>query len=150
MKNLLLFGFIFLQGFVSLNAQDQKTTAPAAPGINDQEVRKITETLTAKYSLDADQAKQMYTIQARKARNMAQIAAFQDSNPALYRSKVSNIQTGTLANIRRILHTKEQVALYQKTQAELRTLRNQKQKEMVAKKASKEAIETALLELYAE
>lgn len=150
MKNLLLFGIILLQSIVSLNAQDQKTTAPAAPDFNDQEVRKITEQLSTKYNLSADQAKQMYTVQARKARNMAQIAAFKDSDPALFRAKMANIQKGTLANIRRILNNKEQVDLYQKTQAEMRVLRNQKQKEMVAKKASKEAIETALLDIYAE
>jgi hypothetical protein len=140
---------VLLQGNMTLNAQDTKTTAPTQT-TNDQLVRKATEALTAKYTLNADQAKQMYTIQLRKAKNLEQITIFQSSDPALYRAKAQNIQKSTVANIRRILQTKEQVAIYQKTQADLRVLRNKKQKELVGKKASKEEIETALLEIYAE
>jgi len=117
---------------------------------NDQEIRRATEALTAKYKLNADQAKQMYTIQLRKAKNVAQIAAFQNSDPALYRAKMQNVQKGTLASIRRILNTKAQVDLYQKTQADLRVLRSKKQKELATKKASKETVEIALLAIYAE
>ena len=96
---------------------------------NDQEIRKATEVLTAKYTLNADQAKQMYTIQLRKAKNVAQITSFQNSDPALYRAKMQNVQNGTLASIRRILNTKAQVDLYQKTQAELRNQRAQKREQ---------------------
>ncbi len=138
-----------LQCSMALNAQETKTTAPTQT-TNDQLVRKATEALTAKYSLNADQAKQMYTIQLRKAKNLEQIVPFQSSDPALYSAKTQNIQKSTVANIRRILQTKEQVAIYQKTQADLRILRNKKQKELVGKKASKEEIETALMEIYAE
>ena len=144
---MLFFLFLALQGGFALNAQKLETTT--APAVNDQEVRKATEALTAKYSLNADQAKQMYTIQLRKQKNTAEIAALQNSDPALYRAKAQNVQKGTLASIRRILNTKEQVELYQKTQSEVRVLRNKKQKELAAK-ASKEAVEMALLAIYAE
>ncbi|MBC7777334.1 MAG: hypothetical protein H7246_18015 [Phycisphaerae bacterium] len=129
-----------------MNAQ----TAAPAPSTNDQEIRKATEALTKKYVLNADQAKQMYTIQLRKAKNMAEITAFQSSDPALYRAKAQNVQKGTLASIRRILNSQAQVELYQKTQSDLRALRNKKQKELAGKKASVEEVETALLAIYAE
>jgi len=149
MNKTFFFLLVLLQGSMALNAQETKTTAPTS-ATNDQLIRKTTEVLTAKYSLNADQAKQMYTIQLRKAKNLEQIAAFQNSDPALYRAKAQNVQKSTVANIRRILHTKAQVEIYQKTQADLRVLRNKKQKELAGQKASKEAIETALLEIYAE
>ena len=81
---------------------------------------------------------------------MAQITAFKDSDPALYRTKALNVQKSTLANIRAILNTKEQVDLYQKTQSEIRSLRNKKQKELSGKKASKAEVDTAVLAIYAE
>ncbi len=155
---------LLLSGALTLNAQ-QKSAAPSeaihpakaqqtgetSPTNDfDQEARKSTEILTAKYKLTADQAKQLYTIQVRKQKNLAQIASLQTSEPALYRAKVHNVQTGTLSSLRNILQSKEQVVLYQKTQSEIRVLRNKKQKELNASKASKEDIETALLDLYAE
>jgi hypothetical protein len=148
--NKFLFSLILLLlGGASLQAQQTEATA-APTGINDPEIRKATEALTAKYQLNADQAKQMYTIQVRKAKNLAQIESLKSSDPALYRAKVQNVQKGTLANIQRILTTKDQVALYKKTQSDLRVQRNKKQKELVGKNASKEAIENALLDIYAE
>lgn len=149
MKKLLFFLLIFLQGGFAVNAQQTVTAAPV-PGTNNQEIRKATEVLSAKYSLNADQAKQMYTIQVRKAKNLAEIADYQNSDPPLFRAKTQNVQKSTLGNIRRILNTKIQVDLYQKTQAEIRELRNKKQKELVSNKASKAEIETALLGIYAE
>jgi preprotein translocase subunit SecF len=148
--NKLLFSLLLLVlGGQALNAQKTETTA-APTATNDQEIRKATEALTAKYQLNADQAKQMYTIQARKAKNLAQIESLKSSDPALYRAKVQNVQKGTLANIQRILNTKDQVALYKKTQSDLRVQRNKKQKELVGNNASREAIENALLAIYAE
>ena len=143
MKNIVFFLFLLTQSLVPMQAQTAGIT-------NDQEIRKATEALTAKYALNADQAKQMYTIQLRKAKNMAEIANFESADPALYRAKAQNVQKGTLASIRRILNTKAQVDLYQKTQAELRIQRSKKQKELSTKNASKAELETALLAIYAE
>jgi hypothetical protein len=124
--------------------------APTSTTASDLELRKATEALVSKYSLNADQAKQMYQIQQRKNRNMAQIAALQSSDIALYHTKWLNVQKGTWASIRRILNTKEQVAIYQKTQSELRGLRNAKRKELTLQKIAKEAIASAELAIYAE
>ncbi len=150
MKKSLFFLLLLLQSGFVLNAQKTESAAPAPTTSNDQEIRKATEALTAKYKLNADQAKQMYTIQVRKSKNMAQIAAFQTSDPALYRAKVQNVQKGTLASIQRILNTKAQVDLFRKTQADIRVLRSKKQKELSTQKASKAAVETALLAIYIE
>lgn len=151
MKKALFSIVLLLQGILSVHAQDIKTSAPSpSTSSSDQEIRKATEQLTAKYSLNADQAKQAYIVLVRKDKNMAQIASFKDSDPALYLAKAQNIQKGTLASIRRILNSKEQVEIYQKTQAEIRVLRNKKHKELAAKKATKAEIETALLAIYAE
>lgn len=142
-----LFLLLFTLFAIAANAQKQENQA--AP-LSDQEIRQVTATLTDKYKLNADQAKQMYTIQVRKQKNLASIAALQASDPALYRVKLQNVQSGTLASIRRILNTKEQVTLYSKTQGEMRAKRNKTQKEMQSAKAPKEAIDTALLAIYAE
>ncbi|MDX1913710.1 MAG: hypothetical protein SFV22_19600 [Saprospiraceae bacterium] len=149
MKKILATLFTLAFG-VSLFAQKQESATPVKSSVNDQEIRKETEALTIKYNLSADQAKQMYTIQQRKAKNLADIAPLQTSDPALYRSKVKNVQTGTLASIRRILRSKDQVDLFEKTKSEIRVLQSKKQKELAAKKATREEIENALLAIYAE
>lgn len=127
-----------------------QTAATVAGAPSDAEVRKTTDALVLKYNLNADQAKQMYKIQQRKNRNMAEIAGLQSSDMALYQVKSHNVQTGTWESIRRILNTKEQVELYRKTQGEIRGQRNAKRKELTKQKATKEAIETAVLAIYAE
>jgi hypothetical protein len=129
---------------IALQAQTDKS-APS-----DEAVRKTTETLVAKYKLNADQAKQMYTIQVRKNRNMASIASLETTDQALYLAKWANVQKGTLSSIRRILKNKEQVDLYNKTQGEIRSLRGQKRKELSVQKATKNAVEYAVLAIYAE
>src|SRR5690349_6917310 len=124
--------------------------APADASVSDQEIRKNTEALVLKYGLNADQAKQMYRIQKRKYRNMAEIAGFQATDVALYQAKWQNVQKGTWTSIRSILKSKEQVEIYRKTQAGLRGQRNEKRREMVAKKAPAQAVEAAVLAIYAE
>ncbi len=144
--------FLLLGAAISMQAQKVEA-APAAPGVtgvNDVEVRKATEALASKYQLNADQAKQMYTVQLRKAKNLAQIESLKSSDPALYLAKVQNVQKSTLSGIRKILNNKEQVELYQKTQGEIRVARNKMQKEMAAKKASQQEINAALIGIYAE
>ncbi len=116
----------------------------------DPAIRTATEALVAKYSLNADQAKQVYQIQQRKNRNMAEIAAFQTSDLALYQAKLLNVQKGTWTSIRQVLNTKVQVEIYRKTQAELRALRNAKRQELTAQKAAREVVESAVLAIYAE
>lgn len=151
MNKLTLFFLFSISCSIALSAQEaSKSTAPSSPSIDETSVAQSTNALVTKYSLNPEQAQKMYTIQARKARNLAQIESLQSTNPALYRAKVQNVQKATLANIQQVLLTQEQKNLYQKTQSELRILRNKKQKEMATMNAPKEEIELALLAIYAE
>lgn len=127
----------------------QSAATPVDPA-QETAAREATERLVAKYQLDADQAKQMYTIQLRKQRNTAEIAGFKTSDVALYRAKVKSLQKGTLASIRGMLHTKSQVDLYQQTQITVRTQQSDKRKELMLQQKSKEEIEAALLDIYSE
>lgn len=125
--------------------------SPATPNpAHETAARAATDLLAVKYKLDADQTKQMYTIQLRKQRNTAEILPLQTENPDLYRAKVQSLRKGTLASIRGVLHTKEQVDIYQKTQISVRSLQADKRKEMMGQQRSKEEIEAALLDIYSE
>ncbi len=154
-----LFFVLFCALLVHLAAAQQtpnspstgKPEAPALKGpITDPAARSATEQLAIKYTLNADQTKQMYTVQVRKLRNLKQIVELKTTNLALYKSKLQSLQSNTLVSVRRILNTKEQVAIYQKTQDDLRTQRAKKREEMLRQNADRAAIEIALLEIYAE
>lgn len=144
----LRFYILFLCLFVGQLLLGQ-SGVPAANS-SDAEIRKNTEALVSKYSLNADQAKQMYHVQVRKNSQIAKLADLQSSDLALYQSKYGSLQKGTWAGIRRILNTKAQVDIYQKTQNEVQALRKAKRKELANQKTSKEAIEAAVLAIYAE
>ena len=148
---LLLF---FIAGSIAVSAQKIESKPPAASDNNssagDAVAREATEKLVTKYTLNADQAKQMYTIQQRKQRNLAGIEPLKTSDRSRYLSKLESQQKGTLTSIRRTLHSKEQLALYQKTQAHIRTKRAEKRKELLLAKSSKEDIQAVLLEIYEE
>ncbi|MBU6340044.1 MAG: hypothetical protein KGS48_00995 [Bacteroidetes bacterium] len=135
----------FLMLLQSLAAQS------ASPSSANQDVaRDATDALVKKYNLNADQSKQMYQIQQRKQRNLADIQADKTSNSALYGAKLQAIQKGTLNSIRGVLNNKAQVDLYNKTQAEVRRKKADKRKELMVKKSSKAEIDAAMLEIYAE
>lgn len=106
--------------------------------------------METKYGLNSDQTKKMRTIQARKLRNLAEIEVYKTSNPALYRAKLESIQKGTQNSIRRMLNTKEQQTIFQKTMAEQRRLRQAKREELSAQGASKEVVDAAVLDIYLE
>lgn len=152
MKQLLALALFLTLGSASALAQKVEAQSPSDKNDSPTDVvaREAADKLSTKYSLNADQAKEMYTVQQRKQRNLGQIAALEASNRSLYLSKLESLQKGTLASIRRILRTKEQVDLYQKTQAEVRTQRAAKRKELTGKNLSKEDMQAAVLEIYAE
>jgi hypothetical protein len=135
---------------IAFQATAQQSSAATPNPAHEKAAREATDLLAAKYRLDADQSKQMYTIQLRKQRNTAEILPIKAENPALYHAKVKSLQKGTLASIRRILHTKEQVDLYQKTQVSVRSQQAEKRKALMAQQVSKEEIEVALLDIYSE
>jgi hypothetical protein len=139
-------------GALAAQSPAPKPTKSTAPLSAEREAtaRQATDALATKYTLSADQAKQMYTVQVRKQRNLAEIESLKTTNLAQYQAKVGSIQRGTLAGIRRILNNKAQVDLYQQTQAGVRNQKAVKRKELMAQKASKTDIEAALLDIYAE
>jgi hypothetical protein len=145
MKNL-FFVFFFSLMTLQISAQTSKTqTAP-----NDALAKELTEKITVKYAMNAEQAKKVYEIQARKQRNMEQIAKLKSENPKLYLAKIESIQNGTLASIKRTLKTKEQMDIFNKTMVETRNKKAEKRKELMQNSANKEAIEAAMLEIYFE
>jgi hypothetical protein len=142
---------LFLITSVAVSAQKVEAKPPSSPSAStDPVVRETTDKLVTKYTLNADQAKEMYTVQQRKQRNLGEIASLQTSNRSLYLSKIESLQKGTLSSIRRILRTKEQVDLYDKTQTDVRTQRSAKRKELTSKNLSKEDMQAAMLEIYQE
>lgn len=150
MKQFIALALFFLTT-AAVSAQQTETKPSAGnPSANESTAREATDKLITKYTLNADQAKGMYTIQQRKLRNLGEIAPLQTSNRTLYLSKLENLQKGTLSSIRRLLRTKEQVDLYNKTQADTRILRATKRKELTSKNLSKDDLQAALLEVYAE
>ncbi|MBK9336506.1 MAG: hypothetical protein IPM98_07905 [Lewinellaceae bacterium] len=112
--------------------------------------REAADVLAKKYSLDAVQAENMYTVQVRKQKNLTEIVGLQASDPALYHAKLASVQQGTLASIRRVLTTKAQRDLFQQTQSEQRRLRGEKRREMEAQGDDPFAMEAAVLAIYME
>lgn len=152
MKQILALALFFISTAIC-TAQDVKALPPSAnktASTNEAAAREATDKLVAKYTLNADQAKEMYVVQQRKQRNLGEIAALQTSNRSLYLAKLESVQKGTLSGIRRILRSKEQVELFNKTQTEVRTQRSVKRKELSAQNLPKEDVQAALLEIYAE
>ncbi|MEO6758352.1 MAG: hypothetical protein ABIO24_02780, partial [Saprospiraceae bacterium] len=106
MKQALAILLLAFLNIAALSAQsNQPSTKPPPPAPTNPLAVQATEALTAKYTLTADQAKQVYQVQARKLRNQQELAALKTSDPALYRTKLAHLQSGTLGSIVRILHT---------------------------------------------
>jgi hypothetical protein len=145
MKNT-FFVLLFSVFSMQLMAQSANIQTVSADVLAKETTIKITE----KYHLNADQAKQIYKIQARKLRNLEQIAVLQSENPKMYLAKLESVHNGTLASIKRTLKTQEQMDVFNKTMAEIRNKKAVKRKEMMTQSATKEAIEAALIDIYFE
>jgi len=146
--------FFFL-GLLASSFAGAQSTDDATPPIETatdapDPAREAAARLTEKYTLDAEQATEVYTIQLRKQQNLAEIESLKTQNPPLYFNKLKSIQRGTQASIRRVLKTQAQQDLFQKTLAEQRRLRAEKQRELQAKGLSPLAIEEAVLDIYFE
>jgi hypothetical protein len=145
MKNII---FVLLFSVCTLQLMAQSTKIQVAP--NGALAKELTEKITLKYALTTEQATKVYEIQARKQRNMEEIAVLQTENPKLYLAKIESIHNGTLASIKRTLKTKEQMDIFNKTMVETRNKKAEKRKELIAKSASQDAIEAALVDIYFE
>ena len=147
MKSILFITSFVLSLCVNIFAQ---TTTTAQNSVVETAARTSTDLLSKKYNLNEDQSKRMMTIQVRKLTNLAQIESLKTTDNTKYFQKLKNIQSGTLGSIRRLLVGNEQMAIYQKTQAELRTEKAKKRKQMAGKGLSKAEIDQALLDIYVE
>lgn len=114
----------------------------------EQLVQEDTEKMVAFYELDANQTKQMQVIQARKYRNLAEIASLEATDRQLYLKKLKSIRQGTLASTKRLLR-KDQLPKLQEVMMERRKQESAVIKSLKAEGKSKEAIEQALLEMEA-
>ena len=150
MKQLLAF-LLFLAGTSALaqTAPAPASTASVTPLGNDA-IHKATDQLATKYLLDGGQIAKVQKIQARKLRSLDEIAPLKNTDPAKYNVKLQNLQRGTLASLRRLLTTEAQLALYQKTQSDVRAKRAEMRKIMLGKGASNDEILAAELAIYAE
>ncbi len=144
----------FIAGSVAVSAQKVESKPPVSAGNastpNDAIAREAAEKLVAKYNLNADQAKQVYTIQQRKQRNLSEIEPVKTTDRNLYLAKLESLQKGTLSSIRRLLRTKDQIDLYQKTQSDIRVKRAEKRQELIKAQKAKDDIQAAVLEIYEE
>lgn len=151
MKNILLFSvFLFLLGHNSSAQQAAVAVPTEVADATKAAAQAATDQLAAKYSLSADQAKKMYAVQLRKLGNIAEVAPLRQTDPAKFLAKSNAIQTGTLGSIQRILNSKEQLAIFQRTQSEVRVLKAAKRKELLTQKVATLEIDTALLDIYQE
>ncbi|MEN0002724.1 MAG: hypothetical protein AAF798_01225 [Bacteroidota bacterium] len=115
----------------------------------DARVVKDTEAMVKYYDLDETQAQKMEVIQARKYRNLADIASLEQSDRTLYLRKLKSIRTGTWASTRRILR-EDQMQPYNDLLIERRRKESAFIKEQKATGKTKAEIELALLELEVE
>ncbi|MCB0527520.1 MAG: hypothetical protein KDC61_09215 [Saprospiraceae bacterium] len=156
MKQLFACALFLITSLAAVSAQSVEANPPAdkkkstQTEASENEARAAAEALANKYDLNADQAKQVYAVQQRKLRNLSEIEPLKAEKRNIYLSKLESLQQGTLTSLRKILRTKEQIALYDQTQKDMRIKRAEKRKEMMLEKASKEDIQAAMLDIYEE
>lgn len=100
-----------------------------------------------KFNLTIAQTEKMQSIEARKLKNLAEIEPLKTANPAKYRLKLANVQTGWRGSLRHLLASKEQMAIYNRRLVEIRELKAAKELELKARNAPKTEIDDALLEI---
>lgn len=117
--------------------------------LNKDAIRKATDETVALYNLDEKQAANMYVIQERRFRNLAEIEPLKEQDYQLYLQKRKAIRSGTEGSLNRMLDEGQRKIF----NAQL--LERRKRKSVFIKKlrlqgASKEEIQTALLEYEVE
>ncbi|MEL6833976.1 MAG: hypothetical protein AAFP77_13370 [Bacteroidota bacterium] len=91
---------LFVLAGSSLWAQDR------SPAIEEAVARQ-----TAHFELRPDQVEQMYVIEERRARNLAEIEVLRESDYRLYLQKKQDIRTHIDGNIRQILDKEQRMTL---------------------------------------
>lgn len=112
---------------------------------NDANIQQTVQELSARYQLDEAQQKEMYTIQARQQRNLAEIEVLKESDHQTYLAKKRSIRVNTTHSIRRIL-TEQQRPILEQELVEFRKETSELIRQYRAEGRSKEEIEQLLLE----
>ena len=125
---------LFVLAGSSLWAQDR------SPAIEEAVAKQ-----TAHFELRPDQVEQMYTIEERRARNLAQIEVLRESDYRLFLQKKQDIRTHIDGNIRQILD-KEQRMILDEDLRQYRLTTSNLIRQMQEQGKPKEEIELMLLE----
>jgi cysteinyl-tRNA synthetase len=105
---------------------------------------------SSKYDLDEGQQARALKIAQRKSKQLTQIAPLKETNPKKYYAKLNSVQEGTLASIKSILSTPEQLAAYQKTVVAMRSKRAEAKRQLKASGASKAEVAQQLILIHEE
>lgn len=125
---------LFLIAGTSLWAQDR------SPAIEEAVTQQ-----TAHFELRPDQVEEMYVIEERRARNLAEIEVLRESDYLLFLQKKKAIRTHIRGNIRQILDKEQRMILDEDMRQERIAMKNLAL-EMQEQGKSKEEIELMLLE----
>ncbi len=125
---------LFVLAGSSLWAQDRSTA-----------IEEAVAKQTTHFELRPDQVAQMYTIEERRARNLAEIEVLRESDYRLFLQKKQDVRTHTDGNIRQILDKEQRMILDEDLRQYRLTTRNLI-RQMQEQGKPKEEIEMMLLE----
>lgn len=123
--------------FLTLSATMMAQTRSAS-------VEQAVQELNQRYQLNDQQIAEMYTIQERKERNLAEIAPLEATDYRIYLEKKRIIRTHTEGSIRRFLN-EEQRQIQREEQMAYRRATSAMIKQLQAEGKDKEEIELLLL-----
>jgi len=135
----------FFWSMVLLLAGAPLLAQETAISIDKDAVRKATDEMITRYSLDAEQAIQAYKIQERRLRNEAEITALKETDNLLYLQKRKAIRIGTEGSLKRML-TPAQMEVFNAGVSARRIKDSDFLKDLKQKGLTQEQMKLALLE----
>lgn len=120
-----------------------------AQAISQEDIAAATEAAVNLYQLEDSQVAEMQTIQARRLKNLADVASLRESDYQLFLRKRSAIRAGTEASLSRLL-TSEQMKILTQQQIEHRKKASAVIQRLKQEGATPEEIKLAVLELEVE
>ena len=115
-------------------------------GTYTEEAKKLTTPLVSRYKLNKEQQAKMVKIQERKLSNTAEIQTYRNNDEMMYYRKKKSIQNGTDFSITKLLN-EDQLKIYKKDKAELRTRRANASKQLREKGVGGFELEKALIDI---
>lgn len=104
----------------------------------------------AKYDLNEAQQQKAIAIAERKQTQLGEIEPLKTTTPKAYYAKLDAVQNGTLASIRLLLDSKEQLAVYNTTLANNRKERAEAKKQLQKQGLSEQEISQRLVLIFSE